>query len=58
MSEQVTPKDCCKKTREETLRLLASAMKKIMPPELVQEIIYRGDPLAAFLREIGEKLAQ
>ena len=37
--------------RNETLQTLASAMKKVLPPDLLQEVIDHCDPLAAFLRD-------
>jgi len=38
--------------RVEVLKTLASAMKKVLPAEMVKEIIYRADPLSVFLKEI------
>lgn len=34
---------------------LASAMKKMLPPELLQEVIDHMDPLSRFMRELREQ---
>ena len=39
-------------TGEEAFRLLASAMRKVLPPELLRQVIEHCDPLGAFLKEL------
>jgi len=38
--------------RIKVLKDLSSAMKKVLPAEMVAEIVYRADPLSVFLKEI------
>lgn len=44
--------DYASHVKEHALSTLASAMKKILPPAILSEIIERGDPLAAFMKEL------
>ena len=45
-------KEALEKAQSAALSNLASAMKKTLPAEMVQDIIDRADPLGAFLREL------
>jgi hypothetical protein len=38
--------------QESKLKQLASGMRKVLPPKLLQEVIDHCDPLSAFLREL------
>lgn len=40
--------------REQALRMLAGAMKKVLPPALLKEVVDHCDPLSAFIKELGE----
>ena len=39
-------------SRQNALRVLASAIRKAFPPDWVQEIVDRSDPLTPFLEEL------
>ena len=44
--------EALRKAQTAALKNLASAMEKTLPAEMVEEIIYRADPLGAFLKEL------
>jgi len=54
-NDLVPLKEALQKAQSAALRNLANAMKKTLPAEMIQEIIYRADPLGAFLRELREE---
>jgi hypothetical protein len=55
-SDTLVPlKEALQKAQSAALRNLATAMKKTLPAEMVQEIIYRADPLSGFLEELRKE---
>jgi hypothetical protein len=52
--EHAELQQACKTAASTALRSLAGAMTKILPQEMIQEIIDRGDPLNTFFREIDQ----